>query len=119
MLKKFVNDREELGVRRREMRTIQSPLKMPLAAFTALALAAESSFGGQAAITASRRQVALWSAHVIPVRSERQACSAEVSYEGRERLQPCWTKFLEHVFSMIRAFDLEPSWPMNLKNRPI
>jgi hypothetical protein len=59
---------------------------------------------------ASRRQVALFPnlrahrlaalcgvrAHVQKVRSARQAYSAEVSYEGREGLRPCWTNFFEH-----------------------
>ncbi len=37
-----------------------------------------------------------WRAHVLRVRSARQAYSAEVAfgYEGREALRPCWTAFL-------------------------
>jgi len=37
-----------------------------------------------------------WRAHVLRVRSARQAYSAKVAfgYEGREALRPCWTAFL-------------------------
>ncbi len=35
-------------------------------------------------------------AHVLRVRFARQAYSAEVTYEGREWLRPCWTDFFEH-----------------------
>ena len=54
-------------------------------------------------------------AHVLRVRSARQAYSAEVSYEGREGLRPCWMTFSEHSLSLIWGAALEYLWPMDMK----